>query len=95
MAHEQGVSLCVSHLNNSDARFILKNTSPLTFYTNSDIIEIQPNSVKQIGVKTGEKLSKFELTFEVLNSVIGPKKHPEIKFVIKGANNNTIQDVIF
>ena len=81
--------------NNSDARFILKNTSPLTFYTNSDIIEIQPNSVKQIGVKTGEKLSKFELTFEVLNSVIGPKKHPEIKFVIKGANNNTIQDVTF
>ena len=81
--------------NNSDARFILQNTSPLTFYTNSDIIEIQPNSVKQIGVKTGKKLSKFELTFEVLNSVIGPKKHPEIKFVIKGANNSTIQDVTF
>jgi len=60
--------------NVSDAPFILKNLNSFTFETNSDIINIMPNSIHSISVKTkGEPLN--ELKFEVLNGIIAPKKY--------------------
>ncbi len=81
--------------NTSDARFILQNLGDYTFYRNSDIIEIQPNSDLYLGVKTKKKLQKFDLTFSILNAVIGPKKHPKITLQIKGADKKKINDVVF
>ena len=67
--------------NVSDAPFILKNLNSFTFETNSDIINIMPNSIHSISVKTkGEPLNK--LKFEVLNGIIAPKKYLKISLQI-------------
>ena len=67
--------------NVSDAPFILKNLNSFTFETNSDIINIMPNSIHSISVKTkGEPL--IELKFEVLNGIIAPKKYLNISLQI-------------
>tara|TARA_B100000902_G_C27321547_1_gene925041 strand:- start:3148 stop:4335 length:1188 start_codon:yes stop_codon:yes gene_type:complete len=67
--------------NVSDAPFILKNQNSFTFETNSDIINIMPNSTHSISVKTkGEPLN--ELKFEVLNGIIAPKKYLNISLQI-------------
>ncbi len=67
--------------NISDAPFILKNLNSFTFETNSDIINIMPNSIHSISVKTkGEPLN--ELKFEVLNGIIAPKKYLNISLQI-------------
>ena len=67
--------------NVSDAPFILKNLNSFTFETNSDIINIMPNSIHSISVKTkGEPLN--ELRFEVLNGIIAPKKYLNISLQI-------------
>ena len=67
--------------NVSDAPFILKNLNSFTFETNSDIINILPNSIHSISVKTkGEPLN--ELKFEVLNGIIAPKKYLNISLQI-------------
>ncbi len=67
--------------NVSDAPFILKNLNSFTFETNSDIINIMPNSIHSISVKTkGETLN--ELKFEVLNGIIAPKKYLNISLQI-------------
>ena len=67
--------------NVSDAPFILKNLNSFTFETNSDIINIMPNSIHSISVKTkGEPLN--ELKFEVLNGIIAPKKYLKISLQI-------------
>ena len=81
--------------NNSDTKFILQNISEFTFYTKSDIIEIEPNSELYLGVKTKKKLKEFDLSFTVLNAIIGPKKHPKITLKVKGADSKKIKDVIF
>ena len=67
--------------NVSDAPFILKNLNSFTFETNSDIINLMPNSIHSISVKTkGEPLN--ELKFEVLNGIIAPKKYLNISLQI-------------
>ena len=67
--------------NVSDAPFILKNLNSFTFETNSDIINIMPNSIHSISVKTkGRPLN--ELKFEVLNGIIAPKKYLNITLQI-------------
>ena len=67
--------------NVSDAPFILKNLNSFTFETNSDIINIMPNSIHSISIKTkGEPL--YELKFEVLNGIIAPKKYLNISLQI-------------
>ena len=67
--------------NVSDAPFTLKNLNSFTFEANSDIINIMPNSIHSISVKTkGEPLN--ELKFEVLNGIIAPKKYLNISLQI-------------
>ena len=59
----------------------MKNLNSFTFETNSDIINIMPNSIHSISVKTkGKPLN--ELKFEVLNGIIAPKKYLNISLQI-------------
>jgi hypothetical protein len=67
--------------NISDAPFLLKNLNEYTFETNSDIISIEPNSTHTLSIKTIGKPFK-ELTFEVLNAIIGPKKYLKLNLPI-------------
>ena len=64
--------------NNSDARFILRNLSDLTFHLNTDIIEIPPQSSVKLNIKTKTVGNSANLNFEVLNAVSKPGDHPEI-----------------
>jgi len=72
----------VSLENNSDVEFILRNNSNFTLHRNADIVIVKPNEVTNIEVKTVEKMSKFNITFEVLNVVTSPNEHPEVSFDI-------------
>jgi hypothetical protein len=69
--------------NNSDARFILKNTSSYNFFMDIDVIEISPHETVELQVITRAKLEKFNLEFEVLNAIFAPRKHPVIKLEVK------------
>ena len=40
--------------NQSDARFILKNKSEHDFYQHSDLVEIEPHTVKQLAIVAGK-----------------------------------------
>ena len=81
--------------NHSDARFILKNKSIYDFYQHSDLIEIQPHSVKQLAVVSGKNISSFDLEFEVLNAVIAPSTHPVKIFKIRDAGTVELKSVKF
>ena len=81
--------------NTSDARFVLKNVTEFDFYQNSDLIEIDPHSVKQIAVVSGKKRSSFDLEFEVMNAVIAPSLHPKIKLPVKNVEKTQLYNVRF
>ena len=66
--------------NQSDARFILKNKSEHDFYQHSDLVEIEPHTVKQLAIVAGKNLSNFDLEFEILNAVITQGTHPTKNF---------------
>ncbi|MEC7854628.1 MAG: Sb-PDE family phosphodiesterase [Candidatus Neomarinimicrobiota bacterium] len=91
-SYELGV---VKIKNVSDARFVLKNVSEYDFYQNSDLIEIDPHSTKQIAIVSGKNLSNFDLEFEVLNAVIAPSIHPTIRLRIKNVEKTQLYNVKF
>jgi len=72
----------VELVNNSDATFILQNTSEFTLHDNPEVISLAAQSTTTIQVKTLEKKESFDLTFKVLNAYSAPKEHPTIKLTI-------------
>ncbi|WP_235296085.1 Sb-PDE family phosphodiesterase [Portibacter marinus] len=71
--------LQVKVTNNSDATYLLKNTSDYSLQKHSDIVTIAPHSDKLLLVRTldheGEQIS---LSFEVLNAISGKDMHPDL-----------------
>ncbi len=68
--------------NNSDAEYILENTSDYLLHNNADIIIIAPQHKTVILVKTKQQKESFNLSFNVLNAVVAPKKHAHIQMEI-------------
>jgi len=64
--------------NKTNADFILQNQSGFTFHNSHDVITIKPGNGNIIEVKTGMRLSESELSFEILNAVNAPGKHPVV-----------------
>ncbi|MEQ8691213.1 MAG: Sb-PDE family phosphodiesterase [Pseudomonadales bacterium] len=64
--------------NQSDARFLLRNTSSMTFMHHADLIEIAPNEVTRLAVKPGAVLNEITLPFVVENALLAPEAHPTI-----------------
>jgi len=81
--------------NHSDARFILKNKSKYDFYQHSDLVEIEPHSIKQLAIVSGKNISNFDLEFEVLNAVIAPNIHPVKVFKIRDVDSVELKSVKF
>ena len=79
----------------TDNLFSPKNVTEFDFYQNSDLIEIDPHSVKQIAVVSGKKRSSFDLEFEVMNAVIAPSLHPKIKLPVKNVEKTQLYNVRF
>ena len=68
--------------NNSDAEYILENTSDYQLHNNTDVLVIAANHDTMIQVKTLERKEHINLSFNVLNTVIAPKKHAQIQMKI-------------
>jgi predicted metal-dependent phosphoesterase TrpH len=60
--------------------FILRNTSEETFQNVSDVIRIERSGEIQLAVRMGEETDRVGLSFEVLNTQIGYRKHLQIDF---------------
>ncbi len=70
--------------NGSDAEFVLFNTGEFTLHEHADIVVLNPNGTTKIQVKTKEQLPVFNLSFDVLNCVTAPGKHPQLQLSVKG-----------
>ena len=68
--------------NNSDAEYILENTSEFQLHNNTDILVIKANHDTMIQVRTLERKENINLSFNVLNTVTAPKKHAKIQMKI-------------
>ena len=66
--------------NHSDANFQLRNTSAHTFMGFSDLIVVPPHASTDLRVKIPDNDGALELSFDVLNALVAPKKHPVITF---------------
>ena len=69
--------------NHSDSDFYLKNTSDYTFSGSADILKITQHDITKIEVKTGKRLKKVKLSFEVLNTLVKPKEHAKFTLSTK------------
>jgi hypothetical protein len=64
--------------NVTSSTFTLQNRSGYTFHANADIITLKAGEKSIIQVKTKDKLSSIDLTFEVLNAIHAPNSHPAV-----------------
>lgn len=69
--------------NDSDAEFLLFNTSEYSLHEHADMVVLNPNGTTKIQVKTKEQLPVFNLSFDVLNCVTAPKQHPSFSLSVK------------
>lgn len=65
--------------NLSSISFTLQSLNNYTFHNAGDVIQILPG-VQYLQVKTIDKLESGVLSFEVLNGIYAPKKHPVISW---------------
>lgn len=80
---EETSVLVAEIINNSDARFILRNLSEYTFHLNSDLIEIPAQASIELQIKTKETRTSVNVNFEVLNAITAQGTHPEITLQYK------------
>jgi hypothetical protein len=69
--------------NVTSAEFTLQNKSKYTFHAHSDIVTLKPGEKTLIEVKTKDKLTSIDLTFEVLNAIHAPNSHPTVTIPVK------------
>ncbi len=74
--------LTVTLHNESNALLILANQSAYTFRMDGDIVILPPKGKKELEVKVLDDLEEIELSFEVMNAVTAPGKHPSVSLLI-------------
>lgn len=79
---EDSSVLWVTFANESDAPFLLRNRTDYTFHDVAGIVTVAPRSTTTVRVKPGERVPRFELTFEVLNALTAPNRHPQVTWEI-------------
>ncbi len=65
-------------MNNSDAEYSLKNSSSYRFHNVADILTVAPHHSTTLLVKTITPIESIDLSFEVLNVVTAPGRHPTL-----------------
>jgi len=75
--------LSVDVTNFSDADFHLRNKSDYSFSDHTDIIVVPQHSTERLRIRTGNKVEKVTLEFEVLNALTTPKKTASIALEAK------------
>ena len=64
--------------NDSDTPYTLSNTSAYRFHDQADLIVVPAHETLALKVKTGERLTRLELSFDVLNVITAPNEHPSL-----------------
>ena len=82
-SYGDGEILSVNLTNFSDADFHLRNKSDYSFNDHTNIIVVPQHSTERLRVRTGNKVEKIELEFEVLNSLTKPKRTASITLEAK------------
>jgi len=75
--------LNVEIVNRSDSDFYLKNTGDYTFGESADILRIAQHGTTKIAVKTGKRIKKVKLSFDVLNTLVKPKEYAKLTMSAK------------
>ena len=68
--------LKLSVRNTSSASFILQNRSNYTLHERADVFTAPPQSTIHLAVKTINRMDSLAMSFEVLNAVVAPQRHP-------------------
>jgi hypothetical protein len=71
--------------NASSTPFLLRSADEFTFYRNTSLIVLPARGTVEIDVKTGPRRDAFEMSFEVLNALIAPERHPKITLTARPA----------
>lgn len=74
--------------NTSSAQFLLRNTSEFNFQSHADIVEIPAKGSVDIHVMTDYQRESFPLSFEVMNAVVGARKHPKFDLNVQVDDQN-------
>jgi len=75
--------LAVTIENKTNTTITLANRTRYTFHNSHDVITVKPGAETVLEIKTKEKVTSMTLTFEVLNAVNAPNKHPTISWPVK------------
>ena len=70
--------LTVMIKNSSSTEYLLENIGGYLFHDNTNIVTLRANGTTKIEVKTQQRLSSFELKFNILSAVTAPNTHPSI-----------------
>ena len=68
--------------NQSDATYLVNNESNFSFYNTTNIVQLNPQTITTLSIKTIDLLSSFDLKFEILNAIYAKNKHPKIRLEI-------------
>ena len=81
--YKKGSDILTLEIQNvSDASFQLQNMSGMTLTGSADIVDIEPQAVTTVGVRTGTRKDKLSIQFAVLNALTKPKKVAKFKLNI-------------
>lgn len=69
--------------NITSSAFTLQNRSKYTFQGHSDLVTLKPGEKLQLEVKTKDKLTSMDLSFEVLSAINAPNSHPTVTIPVK------------
>jgi hypothetical protein len=75
--------LSVTIENKTNTVFTVINRSGYTLHAHHDVLTLQPGDQNIIELKTREKLGSVNLSFEILNAVYAPEKHPTLTWPVK------------
>jgi hypothetical protein len=73
-SYGDGEILRVTLTNHSDVDFRLRNRTKYTFSGHTDMVDVPQHESVTLRVKTGSKVERIELEFEVLNALTAPKQ---------------------
>jgi len=81
--YKKGSDILTLEIQNvSDASFQLQNMSGMTLTGSADIVDIEPQAVTTVGVRTGTRKGQLSIQFAVLNALTKPKKAAKFKLNI-------------
>ena len=78
----KGSRLQITLINDSDATFQLRNLSDYSVRTHGPVIEVASNDSTVVAFELAERPKDFQVTFDVMNTLVAPNTFATIRFDI-------------